>query len=107
MVYYYIMAFLLYVSLIRMYDNDIQYGCFFLQSLNRVASFICLLLGFFLFFFFVVVASFGKKPEIYLEGKKDMFSLMDLLYAPSHRQDSTYHGLCYTICGALVGTRNS
>ena len=22
------------------------------------------------------------------------------LYAPSHRQDSTYHGLCYTSCGA-------
>ena len=30
-----------------------------------------------------------------------------LLYAPSHRQDSTYHGLCYTSCGALAGTRNS
>ena len=30
-----------------------------------------------------------------------------LLYAPSHRQDSTYHGLCYTSRGALDGTRNS
>ena len=30
-----------------------------------------------------------------------------LLYAPSHRQDSTYHGLCYTSRGALVGTRYS
>ena len=30
-----------------------------------------------------------------------------LLYAPSHRQDSTYHGICYTSCGALAGTRNS
>ena len=30
-----------------------------------------------------------------------------LLYAPSHRQDNTYHGLCYTSCGALAGTRNS
>ena len=30
-----------------------------------------------------------------------------LLYATSHRQDSTYHGLCYTSCGALPGTRNS
>ena len=30
-----------------------------------------------------------------------------LLYAPSHRQDSTYHGLCYTSCEALAGTRNS
>ena len=29
-----------------------------------------------------------------------------LLYAPSHRQDNTYHGLCYTRRGALAGTRN-
>ena len=30
-----------------------------------------------------------------------------LLYASSHRQDSTYHSLCYTSHGALAGTRNS
>ena len=30
-----------------------------------------------------------------------------LLYSPSHRQDSTYYGLCYTSHGALAGTRNS
>ena len=30
-----------------------------------------------------------------------------LLYAPSHRQDSTYHGLWYTSRGSLAGTRNS
>ena len=30
-----------------------------------------------------------------------------LLYAPSHRQDSTYHSLCCTSCGALAGMRNS
>ena len=30
-----------------------------------------------------------------------------LLYAPSHRQGSTYHGLCYTSRGALAGTTNS
>ena len=30
-----------------------------------------------------------------------------LLYAPSHRQYSTYHGLCYISRGALAGTRNS
>ena len=30
-----------------------------------------------------------------------------LLYAPSHRQDSTYQGLCYTSRRALAGTRNS
>ena len=29
------------------------------------------------------------------------------LYAPSHRQDSIYHSLCYTSRGALAGTRNS
>ena len=30
-----------------------------------------------------------------------------LLYAPSHRQDNTYHGLCYTSREALAGMRNS
>ena len=30
-----------------------------------------------------------------------------LLYAPSHRQDNTNHGLCYTSRGAMAGTRNS
>ena len=30
-----------------------------------------------------------------------------LLYASSHRQDNTYHGLCYTSRGTLAGTRNS
>ena len=29
------------------------------------------------------------------------------LYAPSHIQHSTYHGLCYTSCGALAEARNS
>ena len=29
-----------------------------------------------------------------------------ILYAPSHRQDSTYHDLCCTSRGALAGTRN-
>ena len=30
-----------------------------------------------------------------------------LLYASSHRQDNTYHSLCYTSLGALAWTRNS
>ena len=30
-----------------------------------------------------------------------------LLYAPSHRENSTYHSLCYISRGALVGTQNS
>ena len=28
-----------------------------------------------------------------------------LLYASFHRQDNTYHGICYTSRGALAGTR--
>ena len=31
----------------------------------------------------------------------------NLLYAPSHKQDITYHSLCYTSRRALVGLRNS
>ena len=30
----------------------------------------------------------------------------DLSHAPSNRQDSTYHSLCYTSCGALAGMWN-
>ena len=30
-----------------------------------------------------------------------------ILYASSHRQDNTYHGLCYTSRGVLARTRNS
>ena len=30
-----------------------------------------------------------------------------LLYAPFHRQNNTYHGLCCTSRGALAGMRNS
>ena len=40
-------------------------------------------------------------------GYSFRLTAMVLLYAPSHRQDSTYHGLCYTSRGALVGMRNS
>ena len=29
------------------------------------------------------------------------------LYAPTYRQDSTYHVVCYTSHGALAGMRNS
>ena len=28
-----------------------------------------------------------------------------LLYSPFHRQDNTYHGLCYTSRGGLAGTK--
>ena len=34
-------------------------------------------------------------------------AMLLFFYAPSHRQDNTYHSLCYTSRGALAGTRNS
>ena len=41
------------------------------------------------------------------ETRSYRLTAMVLLYAPSHSQDSTYHGFCYTSRGALAGTRNS
>ena len=35
-------------------------------------------------------------------GYSFQLAAMVLLYAPSHRQDCTYHGLCYTSRGALA-----
>ena len=40
-------------------------------------------------------------------GYSFQLSARDLLYAPSHKQDSTKHALYYTSCGAQAGTRNS
>ena len=40
-------------------------------------------------------------------GYSFRFAARVLLYAPFHKQDRTYHGLCYTSRGALAGTRNS
>ena len=40
-------------------------------------------------------------------GYSCRLAAMVLSYAPSHRQDRTYHGLCHTSRGALAGTRNS
>ena len=40
-------------------------------------------------------------------GYSFQLTARDLLYAPFHRQDSTYLGLCYTSCAALAGMRNS
>ena len=39
-------------------------------------------------------------------GYSFRLTAMVLLYALSHRQDNTYHGLCYTSRGALAGRRN-
>ena len=67
-------------------------------------------------FYFTVIwrQAYGKGPHIVREetrcrhmGYCFRLTARILLYAPSHRQDNTYHGLCYTSRGALAGTRNS
>ena len=40
-------------------------------------------------------------------GYSFQLAASDLLFAPSHRHDNTYHGLCCTISGALAEMRNS
>ena len=40
-------------------------------------------------------------------GYSFWLATMVLLYASSHRQDNTYHILCYTSPGALAGMRNT
>ena len=54
----------------------------------------------------------GKGPLRYRErkyaaatymGRSFQLTAWDLLYASSCRQDSTYHSLCYCICGAMAG----
>ena len=47
-----------------------------------------------------------KKPRCRHIGYSYRLTARVLLYAPSHRQDNTYHSLCYTSRGALAGTRN-
>ena len=46
-------------------------------------------------------------PLLLLHGYAFRLPIRDLLYASSYRQESTYHGLCYTSCGAFPGARNS
>ena len=49
---------------------------------------------------------YGYRCRHYM-GSSFRLSARVHLYAPSHRQDSTYHGICYISRGALAGTRNS
>ena len=48
-----------------------------------------------------------KETRCRLIGYSYRLTARVLLYAPSHRQDNTYHGLCYTSRGALAGTRHA
>ena len=60
-------------------------------------------------FYFTVIwhRTYGKETRCHHMGYSFRLTARVLLYAPSHRQDSTYHGLCYTSRGALAETRNS
>ena len=49
----------------------------------------------------------NEKENQYLNGYSFWLAAKNFLYAPSQRKDSTYHGICYTSCGALAGMRNS
>ena len=46
----------------------------------------------------------GKRPDS--ERGNLLLPARVLLYASSHRQDNTYHSLCYTSHGAVAGMRN-
>ena len=51
--------------------------------------------------------SYKRNPLPTLHGVLFSISSKGLLYATSHRLDSTYNDLCYTSRGALAGMRNS
>ena len=48
-----------------------------------------------------------EETRCWLIGYSFRLAARVYLYAPSNRQDSTYHGLCYTSSGALTGARNN
>ena len=62
---------------------------------------------------FLYVRTYGKRITDtketwcrYYMGYSFRLAARDLLYALSHKQDSIYHGRCYTSCRALAGIRN-
>ena len=55
----------------------------------------------------MTIAIAGEVTHYQFIGYSFRVAVKDLLYAPSHRQDSTNNGLFYTSCGALAGMRNT
>ena len=52
--------------------------------------------------------TYGKGPLRFLSEETRCCHMgYSFRLAASHRQDNTYHGLCYTSRGALAGTRNN
>ena len=59
----------------------------------------------FIYSYMVKDLSYSKRenPLLQLYGLLFLISCKQSLFAPSVRQDSTYHDLCYTSHGALAG----
>ena len=49
----------------------------------------------------------SEKRNPLLQHRLLLLTARVISYAPSHRQDNTYHSLCYTSRGELAGMRNS
>ena len=86
---------------IHQFKKKEERKCFFNDALNT-----------FLFYGFMPSdiwrQTYGVRPFRERERKPSFrLAARDLLYASSHRQNNTYHGLCYTSRGAMAGTRNS
>ena len=47
----------------------------------------------------------GRYLMLSIHSYSFRLSAKDLLYTSSHRQNNTYHSLCYTSCGVLAGMR--
>ena len=50
---------------------------------------------------------YGVRHMVMDHSDSERLAARVLLYVSCHRQDNTYHSLCYTSRGALAGTRNS
>ena len=53
------------------------------------------------------IGQIARKETCCHMGYSFWLAARGLLYAPSHRQDSTHHSLCYTSRGALASFRSS
>ena len=52
-----------------------------------------------------ILRLYGKGNPLPPHGYSFQLTARFFLYAPSHRQDSRYHSLCYTSRGALAGMK--
>ena len=81
--------------------------CICMHVCMYVCMYVCM-------FVWMCICMYGRTTRIAREethfrhmGYSFRLAVRVILYAPFHRQDNTYHSLCYTSRGALTGTRNS